>query len=277
MKYNFKLSLLVGLIFLFWGCQQKKEIDYDENGMLIKRTYFDNGNIEQEGTYLNDTMRDGWRRGYYENGKLKYSSEYKKGVQNGWTIYYYENGHLKSKTHYLNDLPDGKSFVYDSNANIKSESNWLHGIQAGNSKFYYPNSTQIESYYSNDLDGHAKYIRKYDPTGKIREDKGRILTQFLLEGNFDSVKVGKVIKAGVLIAEPPNTKTRIFMGEINNHKDIIGLKEYTKRIKECIVPCEEKVFTSPGNYKIVVIGIMKDINNEHVKNDTIIIDMRAVK
>ncbi|TGL09142.1 hypothetical protein EHQ43_01410 [Leptospira bouyouniensis] len=73
----------------------KSEGTYD--GKVFKgKKYYDNGNLEVEGTLENDVL-NGKGKEYYYNGMLKSEGTYENGELNGKGKVYHENGKLRSE------------------------------------------------------------------------------------------------------------------------------------------------------------------------------------
>ncbi len=167
----------------------KKAGVYDnDNG--IKKTYFSNGNVEQEFNLKNGLINGNFKV-YFENGKLKKSgSIYNKKRQgqfeeyledgtisakyscnndmfNGAFSFYHENGKVKTTGNYVNDKKNGTFKEFDEDGNLIKETNWINGIQNGLERNY-ENGFQInELSFKNDiLDGNYKLF--YENSKQIK-------------------------------------------------------------------------------------------------------------
>jgi len=65
-------------------------------------TYHENGQIETEGMFKEADLPDGIWKGYFENGKLNFESNYVNGTQHGITKWYDANGKLYMEQDYNN-------------------------------------------------------------------------------------------------------------------------------------------------------------------------------
>ena len=102
-----KLLLITGILIpLFLSAQ---------TGM--QKTYFDNGQVEEEGM-MEDGKREGEWKEYYESGKLFAVYQYENGMLNGPSVAYHENGALLGKANYVNDMPVGYFVSYNMNGEI---------------------------------------------------------------------------------------------------------------------------------------------------------------
>ena len=63
--------------------------------------------------------REGEWLWYFENGQLKYKSNFKDGKQEGEFLYYYENGQLWIKNNYKNGKLEGERLVYYENGQLE--------------------------------------------------------------------------------------------------------------------------------------------------------------
>ena len=71
------------------------------------RTYYRNGNIEEDSYYIDNKLH-GISRTYYENGNLKKEEYYKEGILDGLCTLYCENGKMKGKINYVNGQVEGR-------------------------------------------------------------------------------------------------------------------------------------------------------------------------
>ncbi len=75
------------------------------------RMYYENGQLEEEGTYK-DGERDGLWKLYYENGQLFKEGTLKKGERHGPYKNYFDNGELWEEGTYKNGKQDGLFKLY---------------------------------------------------------------------------------------------------------------------------------------------------------------------
>ncbi len=104
-----KLSMLALVLVLFSACgsdfpgqpgdvvrvQQnsygngnlKEEIPYNKDSRIhgVKRTFYDNGQLESEAKYENGKMEGPYKE-YYENGQIRADAVYKDNVQKGTVV-----------------------------------------------------------------------------------------------------------------------------------------------------------------------------------------------
>ena len=266
-----KVFILIFLISFLIACESQKRKEYTSEGVII-REFYPNKKIKSEGIYIQDSIRNGWYKEYFENGNLKAEDNYLNGLREGMGIDYYENNIAKSKVNFKNGKADGISLYYYPDGKIKSEGYWVNGKEFGHSIFYFKNG-QLDEYGLIDFEGHGRYIRKYDESGNIIEEKGRFLGQLQFSTDFDSVRVGKEVTAELCVGQPPECKTRVFYSEVDKNGKIGSLTEL--QIKNDIATFK-KVFREKGKYKLISIGQMKDFKKNNMKSDTIYTNITVI-
>jgi antitoxin component YwqK of YwqJK toxin-antitoxin module len=108
MKKLFPL-LLITILF-----SQNKEVIVDRYRNGVKKSI-----IIYEGEGSKEKLIR--KLGYYKNGKLQFSTDWKDGMRNGNVIVNYENGELGFKGKYLNDRLDGNMVYYYTDSKIHLE------------------------------------------------------------------------------------------------------------------------------------------------------------
>lgn len=81
----------------------------------VEKTYYENGQLENEVEYKNG-IEEGLARVYYENGKLKISYSHKSGKKHGNIKFYYPTGVLKAEGKYDMGRP-----LFDKRYNERGE------------------------------------------------------------------------------------------------------------------------------------------------------------
>ena len=109
MKKLFPL-LLITILF-----SQDKEVIVDRHSNGVKKSI-----IIYEGEGSSEKLIR--KLGYYKNGKLQFSTDWKDGMRNGNVIVNYENGELGFKGKYLNDRLDGSMVYYYTDGKVHLES-----------------------------------------------------------------------------------------------------------------------------------------------------------
>jgi antitoxin component YwqK of YwqJK toxin-antitoxin module len=109
MKKLFPL-LLITILF-----SQDKEVIVERHSNGVKKSI-----IIYEGEGSNEKLIR--KLGFYNNGKLQFSTNWKDGKRNGNVIVNYENGELGFKGKYLNDRLDGSIVYYYTDGKVHLES-----------------------------------------------------------------------------------------------------------------------------------------------------------
>ena len=78
----------------------------------IETTYYENGSIATETSYMNEKMH-GTYKTFFETGILSTEEEYVNGLINGVEKEYHEDGSLLSTTKYKNGVLDGYKHCSD--------------------------------------------------------------------------------------------------------------------------------------------------------------------
>ncbi len=113
--------------------------EYDENGILITKGEFFDG--EKEGEWI------------YELNDHKEIGKYRIGQRNGEWIYYYPNGKVAFKGAFVDGAPEGKHKYYYDNGVLEKEEYYEYGIREGKWKWYtYEGSEKLSITYKNDLE-----------------------------------------------------------------------------------------------------------------------------
>ncbi len=107
--------IIVSLLILSFGFSQTNEVIVDRYSNGLKKTI-----IVYEGEGSKERLIR--KLGFYNNGKLQFSTDWKDGKRNGNAIVNYENGELGFKGKYLNDKLDGNMVYYYTDGKIHLES-----------------------------------------------------------------------------------------------------------------------------------------------------------
>ncbi len=103
------------------------------NGSFVY--YYDNGQKEKEGIYVNGEREGEWR-GWYENGNKWYIGKFREGYKvDNYDIWYKEGGIL-ARLHYLNDIAACKASEKTDSTGKKIE---VEGMYSGTCLYYHTN------------------------------------------------------------------------------------------------------------------------------------------
>jgi antitoxin component YwqK of YwqJK toxin-antitoxin module len=274
MNIFLKITVLMLILFLSLNsCKQHIDIE------SLKVTKDENGNLQSEIHYINDTLMNGLAKYYYSpNPKnvLKDEINFIKGKKDGWYKHYRKDGTLESKTYFKNNTPDGENYWYYEDGIPKEETFWKKGKQYGAGKWYYK-SGKLETFNVTDFYDRVIYVIQYDEQGnKIKEEGVTFSPKFVAEYTNDSigspimenfVKVGKEVSIKITVAEPPQTKTIIKMGELNkNNMKKLPIDNYNTAIYKT-------TFNESGTHTLITIGEIKDLNGSLIKRDSTAINI----
>ncbi len=241
---------------------------------LFRVTFDANGNKESEVTYINDTVKHGVAKYYYKGGMiLKDELSYINNVKDGWHSHFSIDGNIESRIFFKDGKQEGKTYWYYSNGKLEQVSNWHIGKAFGDAVFF-TQEGKLESYSLCDFEEHVRYLIKYDSLGKIIKEEGKLVSQFLLDGQFDSIPVNKEVNAKICVALPPNRKIKVTLKEYGPNGDLISIKE--PKVKSNAVEFK-RVYTSTGDYKIVTKAEMRGIKGLFIRDDSIITFLKVVK
>ena len=166
MKKLFPL-LLITILF-----SQNKEVIVDRYKNGMKKSI-----IVYEGEGSNEKLIR--KLGFYKNGILQFSTDWKDGKRNGNVIVNYENGELGFKGKYLNDISDGNMVFYYTDGKIRFKykikftiektevDEWINEIEDDKERNTIKGIIDTDSsvvYLMND-------IKIYDTNGKREEPK----------------------------------------------------------------------------------------------------------
>lgn len=199
--------LFVLFTFLLLACDQKE----NKNG-VYKTVKWKNGNIQSEGYYVNDSIKEGLFKGYYQNGKLKYEANYHNNKPNGLTTQYFESGKKRSIATYKN------------------------GKRSGSGEGYYENG-KIKWYQLSNRKGKARFEIDFLEDGKIKSVKGNPVVDTTF--NQKNFRVGDTLKISFTVAIPSNSKVQFHiygdMATKQNGNDLdINEKEGTVKYEKVL-------------------------------------------
>jgi hypothetical protein len=240
------------------------------------------GNLQSEIHYINDTVMHGLAKYYYyPNPKnvLKDEIEFKNGVKEGWHRHYRKDGTLESKIQWKNNLEDGENYWYYENGILEQKTYRICGKQYGDAYYYYPNG-KLKLYNCLNFWGENIYALKFDEqANKIKEEGVVFSPEFVAVYTSDStqtpivdngVKASKEIVIKTTVAQPPQTKTIIKMGELNKGNMMeLPIENYTATYKQ--------IFTEAGKHILVIVGEIKDLKNNLIKRDSIAVKLNVIK
>lgn len=140
---HYKYSLKVG-VWKEWHSNGRYKFigEYDNDGkpLGIHRSWYSNGQISEEITYVDKAIHGHWTKWYY-TGDLEEVMEYKNGKLEGPTKDFYENGVMRSIIHYKNSMKDGLYEHYFENGSLKERGSYKNSTKDGFWTAWNPNGT----------------------------------------------------------------------------------------------------------------------------------------
>jgi antitoxin component YwqK of YwqJK toxin-antitoxin module len=130
-----------------------------KNGLC---TYYDeNGRLQNEVEYLNDSMHGVFR--FYSPTGQKEVSEFKNGQQEGITRYYNYKGQLTEEYEYHNNMRNGFHRIYSESGRVIMESTYVNGRENGTRRRFKDNVKReitLEADFLNDKRIEVRYYKK---------------------------------------------------------------------------------------------------------------------
>ena len=138
---------------------------------------------------------------YYDDGKLKWDTNYKKGKLDGKYVAFHENGKVKASGVYKKDMKVGEWKYYDisgSLVGIEKHSNWKGDVFIDQLEIiYYQNgkvSEMSKGTYINDLE--EGIIKTFDSSGKLIRESNFVNGKREGEQRYYDTN-GKIIKTEI--------------------------------------------------------------------------------
>lgn len=182
---NYYKGKLNGLVMLYWPNEKKKQEGYFKLDVQdsVYREWFENGNLQLEGTIKKDKKAGVWKS-FYLTGKPRLVEEYIDTTRyvrsfwnsdstqtvingNGKMINRYLDNHVKEIYNFKDGLEDGDFVEYKINGDTAVSGSYNKGLKTGAWKqfFYNGKIEKIANYKDNLLDGLYQVFYDY---GKIR-------------------------------------------------------------------------------------------------------------
>jgi len=118
------------------------------NGATI--AYYENGNKQSEGMFVNDQLQGEWKF-YWENGRRQAEGMFENGKKQGeWKFYLESGGHVNKTKTYLNGVLHGPYREYYENLSYKETGQYTNDKKEGVWKYYYENDQKRYIYYKDD-------------------------------------------------------------------------------------------------------------------------------
>jgi hypothetical protein len=183
------------------SCSRLQESSYNENGLLVKRTYYEDGTLQTECTFSNDTIRHGYSKLFYRNGREQWSIEYINGKKDGQEIRYFKNGRKQMVAWNKADNRDSIKFEFDSLGRSTEIEFWKRGKRIGEQLSLYPDGRLKACWFFDPIE-RLVFYREYDSTGTARQQGHQqpAIVVVTSEHSPDKWRVGEQFKARIYIS-----------------------------------------------------------------------------
>ena len=133
MKNLKSILIFINLLFSFTFYSQNVTV---KNG--YNKFYYENGKVSSEGN-MKDGKPDGYWKNYYENGKLKIEGNRKDHLLDSTWKFYDNKGKITKSIFYKTGKKNGPTFIFDTAQKISSIETYSNDIKQGYIKTFYPN------------------------------------------------------------------------------------------------------------------------------------------
>lgn len=242
-------TFYLGIFFFFFSCDKKSELRVEK---------YKSGELRSEIYYLGDTMRHGSGKFYYKSGVLRDEIEYVHGVANGTYKHYYEDGKIKAITNVKDGVVSGEDVRFYQNGKKLGKLFFVNKKPYGSGYFYYENG-RIATYQCEDFTGEFIYIKKWDEEGNLVKEEGLVFSPNFQITPANDVHVGDTIKIEITAAEPPATKTNLYLSET------VGSRHFREEglIMNSTVTFK-RVFDMSQDYSFSIVGVIRDSASNNV-------------
>ena len=245
--------LFILLLLAITSCDKK-------NKHVIE--YFPNKNIKAEYFTTADKKIEGVCKDYFESGKIRMVTKYKKGMLDGKSFTYYENGKLKSEASFTMNKPNGWFIDYDSTETIYRKAK---SVLVYNNMFYAAPHKFIENDTVN-ITEKEDYINScyyYENNELLRDSSYYCTIEF--DNANERIILGDSLH--ITIAVPYNFFIHnnflkfMFRVEDSNNNKVISNDTFEKPLN---IPTMGKYSIKPLKKGVgYIYGVIKEINSEN--------------
>ena len=217
--------------------------------MEIRKTYYDNGNIETERAF-DGGSENGPAKGWYESGELEFESVKLAGVAHGLVKNYYKNGNLRIECNYVLSEPDGCYKAYFENGQLQTSRNFDRGTLCGIEKNYNEDGTlQSEIEHKNsDTEIIPTEIKSLEKGSKctvfLTNSKEHLLVIF--KATYDEEYIDEVLDHTVAKDTIDGYDTIVNLTEDDSYKNNNGEIEVVKQLHRVYVTDMNSGEEEPG-------------------------------
>lgn len=243
------------------GFSSSKVLSYHKNGQIMQflevvssrakgsyKEFFENGNLKLEAEVVEGIgdlsfvaqeswVFDGLSKAYYENGNLKASVAYKKGILEGISTYFLEVGSVWKTTPFVAGFIEGEELYFSSSGDLIGSSSFVQGQKQG------------KSWFGPQLDG-LNTIEEFS-SGKLLEGEYRTINGELISKVTDGEGIRPFFQKGVLYSTE-EISGGIVSGKVSFYHPK-GELEHTYVQKNGIKEGEECFFHSNGKLKLRIV------------------------
>lgn len=198
---NRTLVVLIGAMIALCGCSGREWLEkantegritaryqVDKKSGLrmgIYKSYYENGEVFEESTYLNDTLT-GVRKLFHPNGVLMIEEHYQKGQFEGEYRSWYDDGTPESEGQYAGNAMSGLWKRYYRTGQIHQELTFSDNLENGPFRTWHPNGNLMEEGTYLEGDNLHGTFKIFDESGThvrtMEYDRGRGKVIWTLEG-----------------------------------------------------------------------------------------------
>ena len=161
-----KIICSVVLISILMSClnNNKGEVNLTESSLPYEYTgigyeYFEGGKIKSQTSYKKGN-KNGMSRRWLENGQLIEKLNYNNESLNGLQLYWFDDGKLRLEQHFKNGKLNGISKSYYENGKLKDEIRFKQNVLNGKYRTFYEDGekSEVRNYKDGKLDGIQYYF-----------------------------------------------------------------------------------------------------------------------
>lgn len=252
--------VIIYLIILSTSCSRDRE---------YKTEKYPSGVVKSEIGYVNDTIQDGMAKSYYDNGVLMEEVTFVNGKKEGPYKFYYESGKIQVNANFWNDKKEGEMTSYFESGTVERKGQW-RGDRIFGSNYFYNSKGILVKYVCADFSGKVMCLVKWNDLGIEITNDCMVFSHGFISSEIDSVgtvKINQDVTIKFCVAEPPKTKTKIWMG---SDKD---LKELT--IENNIATYKFK-YSKANKYQVITLGEIRTAEGELLKTDSATMTINAI-
>jgi len=142
-----------------------QKIDNVSQDLLLNgyiRYDYQNGNIKDEGFYLNN-IKHGWWRGFTESGIVLYFGQFDQNLKTKYWKYFYENGNICEEGIYNQGNKEGWWKKYNDSGDLIAMGTYINDLKEGLWQYFYSNGNlkaEGEFYRNKKVDWWKEYNEK---------------------------------------------------------------------------------------------------------------------